>query len=199
MALPTSFDFIFVPGSVVPSAFLNDVQTQIIALHTASLDVATKRDKSRWVTLGPQDFVPDSLSNWAQDPLEGGDGSSGYLDWKRTLATGTDAFISANVPMDRGDRVVSYKIWLKETDVSDDAHRSRAVWQRVLMDSGESAELVDDPRIVLSAGSGLGASISDDIGAPSLGLAAGQRMQLLVKTHSVGVEIWGAEIEIDHP
>lgn len=199
MALPTSFDFIFVPGSVVPSAFLNDVQTQIIALHTSAEDIATKRDKSRTVMLGAQDFVPDSLTNWSQDDSEGGDGSSGWLNWKRTLATGTHAYATANIPLDVGDRIVSYKIWLKETNVSDDTHRSRATWQRVLMDSGQSAELADDPRIVLSAGSGLGASISDDIAAPAFGLLVNQRMQLLLTTYSSGVEIWGATIVIDNP
>lgn len=198
MALPTSFDFIFVPGSVVPSAFLNDVQTQIIALHTSSLDVATKRDKSRTLMLGAQDFIPDSLANWSQDDSEGGAGSSGWLNWKRTLATGSNAYATANIPLDVGDYVVSYKIWLKETNVSDDTHRSRATWQRVLMASGQSAEEVDDPRLVLSAGSGLGASISDVIDAPSFGLAVDQRMQLLLTTYSSGVEIWGATIVIDH-
>lgn len=203
MALPDSFDFVFVPGSIVPSAFLNNVQTQIIDLHTASNGIAGKRARARTFQLGAADMIPDDPTHWKLTaPDADATGSSGGVRWERTLASGATALIYVDIPLDVGDTWVSYKAFITDPDHS---ARSSAVWQDILKGVSQEGG-TDTPDSVVSTTSGddgdiiVAAEITgvNDLDEPFVlgALVVNHRLQLAVKCTKIGFQISGVNITV---
>lgn len=203
MGLPDSFDFVFVPGSIVPSAFLNNVQTQIIALNTAAGGIPGKRARARTLQLGPADMVPDNPANWKlTEPDADATGSSGGVRWERTLASGDTAYIYVAIPLDVGDTWVSYKAFITDPD---HGARSSAVWQDILKGASQEGGLITPDSVVSTTDGSDGdiivaaeiTGVNGDDETVVLGaLTINHRFQLAVKCTKIGFQISGVNITI---
>lgn len=197
MAFPTSREYTFFPGGPVKSAVLNKMQDAIIDLYEITEDLDDKVAIERKVPVGPSGMRPVVAADWTLPDDTGGEGSTGRIALERVLASGAYSEIEVDVPLLEGEKLKAYTVYIYEPNIVD-ANRTRAVWQRVLMATGVSGEFVDEPVTRLSVGGAPGMMAitepgpitNGDEGEPPVAVA-GQRIQLLIRSLYLGVQIYG--------
>lgn len=194
MGLPFDRDYTAVAGGEIDADGYNNVQDWIKELYSRSLLLPQKRAFSRTEPFGPREMVPVDPTKWEPDT------SNDILCWKRTSSgSGVDAALYVDVPLEVGDRLVGFTVYVYEAS-SLTIDRSYAAWTR--QDMAAFEEYPDAGTLIVSSGANAAPPSATAIVDNSVNQTIAnvhQRLQLIVKCKTPGTLFSGGHLIIDHP